>query len=122
MSPEDQRMAIAVATGWKFFGEEGMGWCETPSGMPWLERNIPDFLIDLNAMHEAEKILTEAKPNYYGSFKDYLTCLEYCVVRDRKIEIDEDEWNAVIAFATAAQRVEAFLKTLGKWVELPLQK
>jgi hypothetical protein len=57
----------------------------------------PDYCNDLNAMHEAEKVLT---------FKDWEF---YC-----------DELGGSFqgcAHATARQRAEAFLRTLGKWEE-----
>ena len=59
---------------------------------------IPDYLNDLNAMHKAEKQL-EAEDNHaYGC---------YC------FELYEKYGNTVSL--TAAQRAEAFLKTLNLW-------
>ncbi len=51
---------------------------------------LPDYLNDLNAMHEAEKVLQGEQLTEY---------VERWV-----------EWNS-----TAAQRAEAFLRTLGPW-------
>jgi hypothetical protein len=56
-----------------------------------------DYCTDLNAMHEAEKVLT---------FEDW--------------ESYRDELGGSFrgcAHATARQRAEAFLRTLGKWKE-----
>ena len=64
---------------------------------------IPDYLYDLNAMHEAEKELY-ARPN-----KSDGTVWAY-VYESHLINITTTE-----IIATAAQRAEAFLKTIGKW-------
>ena len=60
-------------------------------------RICPDYCNDLNAMHEAEKVLTADQ--WY----------EY----DRLMPLR----NPQKMHATAAQRAEAFLRTLGKWEE-----
>jgi hypothetical protein len=65
---------------------------------PVLE-DAPDFCNDLNEMHKAEKI-----HRMDGDWHEYLHQLE----RDA---------TADIAYATARQRAEAFLRTLGKWEE-----
>ena len=59
---------------------------------------IPDFSGDLNKMHEAEKTLTNA--NMY--------VMEYHIKAMVK-------GHGFYFHATARQRAEAFLKTLGKW-------
>lgn len=77
---------------------------------------LSDPLEDLNAMHEAEKVITEDPTENYIKFGQYLHCLERLVVNGKGVRVDsEDGWSGYIAFATAAQRAEAFLKTLGKW-------
>ncbi len=65
---------------------------------------IPDYLHDLNAMHEAEKII-RSKPNKRnGQVYAYLY---------------ESELSSLTGgesiYATAAQRAEAFLKTINLW-------
>lgn len=60
---------------------------------------VPNYLGDLNAMHEAEEVLGHKD----GTKRDYVERL-YDVA---------GTYGAVMA--TAAQRAEAFLKTLGKW-------
>jgi hypothetical protein len=83
MTPEAQRIAIAEACGLT-------GWQEA--------RALPNYLNDLNAMHEAEKYLTnEAFEVYIGKL--------------RKMFIARDNAHC----ATAAQRAEAFLRTLNLW-------
>ena len=61
-----------------------------------------DYCNDLNAMHEAEKILVD------GIAATYAECLS---------ETTEAEWSDDKHFfcATARQRAEAFLRTLDKW-------
>jgi hypothetical protein len=99
MKTEQQRIAIAEACGW--------------GNIPWEKTSalghlialkpdkstgfMPDYLNDLNAMHEAEKVLT------YDQFDDYYIELAKRMVRP--------------FHATASQRAEAFLRTIGKWVE-----
>jgi hypothetical protein len=56
----------------------------------------PDFLDDLNAMHEAEKALTDDQHKSYGGW--------LVVVYNGR------HWNA-----TPTQRAEAFLRTLNLW-------
>jgi len=75
------------------------------------ERFVPDFCHDLNAMHEAENI---------GLNCD--TWLEYertlgLVVFDFKI----GAYGKLLVHATARQRAEAFLRTLGRWDYSPRQ-
>lgn len=112
MKPEAQRIAIAEACGWKFTVTDEGGEIKYPNGfrvefcpVEWAEKRffqvIPDYLNDLNAMHEAEEVLTDRV--------GYLIELGGCV-QDAAVE---DWW--LVAHATAAQRAEAFLKTIGKW-------
>ncbi len=62
---------------------------------------LPDYFNDLNAMHEAEKVLTESQQMPY---RTALFCTE---------EVDYSYFKLI--HATAAQRAEAFLRTIGKW-------
>jgi hypothetical protein len=96
MTPEQQKIAIAEACG---IGSEDQ-WgrlYKTPQGVV---RDCPDYLNDLNAMHEAEKVLMENDPHAYGCY----SC-----------ELYEQYGNTV--HLTATQRAEAFLRTIGKWEE-----
>lgn len=101
MNIEKQRIAIAEACG--FVSKDKWGSLyKTPRG---ILRDCPDYLNDLNAMHEAEKILI--RPSLYakGGWGMYLRHLS--IVTDEQHPID----------ATAAQRAEAFLKTLNLWTK-----
>ncbi len=120
MKPEAQRIAVAEACGWKFAkirkGSCGGDVCESvwfkPGFEPseqtadWITHNgridPPDYLNDLNAMHEAEKVLRPVQWVSYWSFLEPIVCRPY---------------NTSILHATATQRAEAFLRTLGLWEE-----
>jgi hypothetical protein len=116
MNQQQQRIAIAEACGWVFrdggnFAGVAQKLVEPPHGglthvmtHKAVIRSTPDYLHDLNAMHEAEKVLSRGENyNQTGGFGRYKTALaEVC---DEQHPID----------ATAAQRAEAFLRTIGKW-------
>ena len=110
MKPEQQRIAIAEACGWKPgkcpCGEDICNAWKTPAGDNW--EYVPDYLNDLNAMHEAEKVLT------YEQAEEFV---EQLYLADQKNNLAENPppWRFNVASATAAQRAEAFLKTIGKW-------
>ena len=96
MSPDKQQIAIAEACG--IISKDQWGpLYKTPQG---ILRDCPDYLTDLNAMHEAEKVMTAGERE---QFKDILE-----VVCARTFQ-----WDRISA--TAAQRAEAFLRTVGKW-------
>jgi hypothetical protein len=98
MSPAKQRIAIAKACGWT---EES--W--RLSAIGWLFADaVPDYLNDLNAMHEAENSLTEAQRIAYS---DYL----YDMASEH--QINTGQWRYLSM--NAAQRAEAFLRTIGRW-------
>ena len=97
MNPEQQRIAIAEACGWKTGYRDPEAW-----------HPLPDFLHDLNAMHDAEKVLGACWPTYCEHL------LEIVEPEPRTLEICH-RWN--LLHATATQRAEAFLRTIGKWEE-----
>ena len=104
MTTEAQQIAIAEACGYErrldgYWREKGMvGSC-----------GIPDYLNDLNAMHEAEKFLDEM-PNIHGPGVGICSAIE--VYEDMLLGMCDHPIRA-----TAAQRCEAFLKTLNKWID-----
>jgi hypothetical protein len=75
-------------------------WCMDPKGVLRFNHDRPNYLNDLNAMHEAEKVLTS----------EQVTSYVY------SLESMNERWSTP-AFATAAQRAEAFLRTIGKCKE-----
>ena len=110
MSPEAQRIAIAEACGWKqhpynrAYGS--IGGDSAATGNPaviWPDR-LPDYLNDLNAMHAAELVLNWDEQASTQLF-NYRCALTKVCGNDRDL----------IPFASAWQRAEALLKTLGKW-------
>ena len=98
MSPEAQRIAIAEACGWTRYNGKEKFQFYSPRGMYARMENLPDYPTDLNAMHEAEKVLTLPERRKYRK-----TLLGHC------------EPASIAIHATAAQRAEAFLLTIGKW-------
>lgn len=94
MKPEEQRVAIA----------EACGTLKCPStGWPLGLNSLPDYLNDLNAMAEAEKALTPEQQSQYAM-----------VLHDYHGTPLATFWRRVIC-STAAQRAEAFLRTVNKW-------
>lgn len=99
MTPEAQQIAIAEACPGIAQWEPDIGeWLvPCPGG-----RCSFDPLHDLNAMHEAEKVLTlEQRVAYIATLLPLTGTVQ------------QDLWYT--AHATAAERAEAFLRTLGKW-------
>ena len=89
----DQEINAAIAEACDIVGKDKYGPIyKTPDG--WVV-DCPQFCSDLNAMHEAEKTLTSAQ------LLDYVALLF------------DATYEATLA--TARQRAEAFLRTLGKW-------
>lgn len=66
-----------------------------------VDPKVPDYLHDLNAMHEAEEILNENKRLIYS--------------RALVENFHGLGWQFDVIHATSAQRAEAFLRTIGKW-------
>ena len=104
MKPEEQRIAIAKACGYPNPRMGVFGKCYAGE-LPSLEE-VPDYLNDLNAMHEAEKIfLVGAVEEDWKRYDAYRNRLNDMVgIEDAHV-------------ATAAQRAEAFLRTLDLWTE-----
>jgi hypothetical protein len=63
-------------------------------------QNPPDYCNDLNLMHEAEKVLSDDQRDLFYP---------------RNLGIWMNTTTPI--YATARQRAEAFLRTLGKWEE-----
>jgi len=121
MTPERQRIVIAEVCGWTCCGQvPGLH----PHGLaPWLKVSdytseqvlnhevpidtLPDYLGNLNAMHQAE--------SHLGCVIDTDGTLEFAYELQLIKVMKPSGWR--IYYATAAQRAEAFLKTLNKWEE-----
>ena len=103
MTPEQQQIAIAEACGWEKANHLGLGWWRHPvEKTACTTDDLPDYVNDLNAMHEAEKVI-EVIMHERGD--DY-------AYGDKLVEVTQDVRPIR---ATAAQRAEAFLKTLNFW-------
>ena len=105
MTNQKQKKLIAKTCGWIKCNE-----CE-PSGCNYwwkpgddlklkASRILPDYLNDLNAMHEAEKYLDNPANTELYNHYEKLLC---------------DLTQGHPAFAKASQRAEAFLKTINLW-------
>lgn len=117
MNEQDQQIAIAEACGW----QDVIGYddgkviglspefteAQCPEGS---DEYVPDYLHDLNAMHEAEKLLDDKSEDIKSLYLDWL-----------RLGMDPDDflnpfkWDWFRVRATAAQRAEAFLRTIGQW-------
>ena len=113
MNKEEQRIAIAEACGWKDC-HESENWAATIGTLHEVNGNqyalLADYLNDLNAMHEAEKMLDITKVEEY--------CSTFVRIVRHSLGIDDYESiypTRFAVYATAAQRAEAFLKTIDKW-------
>lgn len=118
MTPEAQRIAIAEARGWTFDkrtpNEKVIAFTKR-----WLSSNkhdtnhyfCPDYLNDLNSCAGFRKSLT------FSQRLDFDGLFLMIVSRDAGLN-----HNVLLALrecydATALQRCEAFLRTIGKWEE-----
>lgn len=104
MNHEKQRIKIAELLGWKY-DENTFLWRHKDYSLG--SRNVPHFCTDLNAMHEAEKVLTQTQR------QDFVDAIARTYATDKY-----SVWFH-LAHATAAQRAEAFLKTLNLWEDAP---
>ena len=114
MNNEKQRIAIAEACGNKPHTPGALGvlrWISAEyetgdlgNGVVYLDE-LPDYLNDLNAMHEAEKVL-HGQLNLWWNYMDAL--------ENSSVEFNPLGRGSHI-HATAEQRAEAFLRTIGKW-------
>jgi hypothetical protein len=106
MTAEAQRIAIAEVCGY-IRGTHSLGFeVWRKDGYFCRALTLPDYLNDLNAMHGAEKVLNREQEN------------QFCVHLNYAVGNVDVEYFDVI-HATAAQRAEAFLRTLGKWTDSP---
>lgn len=106
MKPEAQRIAIAEACGWITVKNGTEGFAPSDRKINTLcdiYDPLPQYLNDLNAMHEAVETLRGKDGPQWFDFQ-------------RLLMIECGSWMNCIQ-ASAAQRAEAFLKTLGLWTD-----
>jgi hypothetical protein len=113
MTPDQQRTAIAKACGWTEI-DQCTCWHGVSRGYePTVgahKKHLPDYLADLNAMHEAEKVLTEKGVNAWWAYVANIN-------RNNPRPLGSE--SAV--HATATKKSKAFLQTLGLWTTTPTQ-
>lgn len=114
MKPELINQRIAEKCGWKYHkyqADVGEGRFEELE--VYVDKNgchytsIPNYFSDLNACHEMEKTLTD------GEWERFDLTLDEIVYRER----DPSKNRYRRCSATAPQRCEAFLRTVGGWEE-----
>jgi hypothetical protein len=105
MTNKKINIAIAEHFGWRIaervppeLKEDATSCWIRPNGDEWQEENLPNYC-DLNAMHEAEKIGQSMVDGFWTAYSAGLKL----------------SGAIQITHATASQRAEAFLKTIGKW-------
>ena len=113
MKPEQQRIAIAEACGWKWHSRMKGSIKVWDNGLDYVfsDSELPDYLNDLNAMNEAEATLNYEQGE---QFEDELC--DICDMENRHKEYPLPFRFAVV-HATTQQRAEAFLRTLNLWNE-----
>lgn len=94
--PDDTTYGVGLR-GWQ---HDGDGYCTKESAA---KDRLPNYYGNLDAMHEAEKTLTGAEG---GDYDLYLW-----------LAIQRDGSRPASWHATAPQRFESFLRTIGKWKE-----
>lgn len=106
----DQQINIAIA--------ESLGFtnCETFINLKsiWAEKNgidqvIPNYTSDLNACHEFEKTLDDELDLDYSQNLESVTGTRW----GANNSYDMSKYRS----STARQRCEAYLRTIGKWIE-----
>jgi hypothetical protein len=103
MTKEEINIAIAEACGWTDTKIVNYG-----GKLMYGQIEVPDYCNDLNAMHEAEKVLTIKQKQRYA------TALSNDLSDSAPTDSCHTVWSDTI-HATALQRAEAFLKTINKW-------
>ena len=112
MTQEQKRIKIAeVCNPWNSTNREGSkytSWADYVNRVCGAIDELPDYFNDLNAMHEAEKILTDERDRpiiYWEKLEEITGCCDY----------DNRNETRKVVCATAAQRAEAFGRTLELW-------
>lgn len=111
MSDQEINIAIAEACGWRQSERNIAHWHHVSEPYSHiLTGDLPNYCNDLNAMHEAEKVLTHEQQIDYSRHIGKMVTSH--LPASRAAWMDYGLINA-----TARQRAEAFLRTIGKWKE-----
>ncbi len=120
MNPRDMRIAIAEANGYEWTMEAHLesgyhSWQNFADqcGNEVLDDELPDYCNDLNAMHEVWCSLTEKQHQYFRRE------LQFVIAEAGDNNIPHKGPCHSVCNATALQRAEAYLRTIGKWNEHP---
>lgn len=132
MTPQQINQAIAEHLGWTDFYTANKAGKRNPHGQHLFGHNpatcedstfggkefreVPNFYGDLNACHEMEKSLKDTPVyNFWYGYFQHLSCV-----------CGNSSNNNIRLYrcitATAPQRCEAFLRTVGKWQDCPQGK
>lgn len=107
MTQGEKRIKIAEkCEPWDVSNREGSkykSWADYVERVCGAIHEIPDYFNDLNAMHEAEKVLTNGQMEAYA----------YVLLETTGFREKSGVWTF---HATAAQRAEAFGRALGLWI------
>lgn len=117
MNKEKQRIKIAEACGYlnPRFSESGtcIASCyQKEDGSYFGTCGVLDFLNDLNAMQVAENTIQ------IHSDQKWVECIVNIALNKAHWDFDKSDgwdWVALVSKLSAAQRAEAFLRTLGLW-------
>ena len=90
LTPEEQRIKVAELCGFK----TGQWALDNPS---YMFSHVRDYLNDLNACHEFEKLLDGDRQHTYEM---------------ELLKLDYPDWEIKVTHATAAQRCKAFVLTM----------
>lgn len=129
MTPDQKRVKIAEACGWSVKHVDGVpkNVCQyelirpdgTRKGYAFKESTLwknyaPDYLNDLNAMHEAAMTLTGFKADLFANILVEIIGARKIETYSEKIGAPQLSWGGVcqIARATASQLADAFLLTI----------
>lgn len=111
MTDEQINAAIAEACGWTQVNVKH-GSRRAPNADYVGSKFIPNYCADLNAMHEAEKVLMQNNNWRIGEYEARL----FSSVGEMN-NVSSGRGVRLCFQATARQRAEAFLRTLGKWYQ-----
>ena len=123
MTEHSQQIVLAEARGWRFSNDcwfspkavaKGKALATNPD-VWWAfteESKLPDYLHDLNAIHEEEKTLNCEQ---YEIFADFLHNIVNGYAPSDYVQPSDMGSNTQILSATAAQRTEAVLRALERW-------
>ncbi len=113
MTPNEQRIAIARACGWKNFNSashEGSIQYGQPPNAPHNSWELPNYLNDLNAIAEARKILNSDQQIQFSiKVGKFVT---------QTLRANQSAWmDFRLIDSSAGCQSEMFLRTLGLWQE-----